>query len=213
VTTPTRGRPRTFDRDHALLEAARLFWRHGYSGTSTRALSAALGVSQSSLYAAFGTKAELFEEAVRTYAGRYRTIYADAVAEPTFAAVLERVLDESVVEFTQPPEQHPGCLVSSAVVADGPDTIDVRDHIARLHDELARMLEQRVARAVAEGELRPDTDPGTVADLVQAVWHGLSADSNREVGRERLLATGRLARRLLLDGLATDPATTPRPAA
>ncbi|RAA21994.1 TetR/AcrR family transcriptional regulator, partial [Burkholderia multivorans] len=36
-----RGRPPAFERDQALLEAARLFWRHGYSGTSTRALTSA----------------------------------------------------------------------------------------------------------------------------------------------------------------------------
>src|SRR5690348_16822538 len=78
---PQRGRPRTFDRDQAILAAARLFWRYGYSGTSTRTLTEALGISTSSLYAAFGTKADLFEESVRRYAERYREIYQQAVTE------------------------------------------------------------------------------------------------------------------------------------
>ncbi|MHC3472875.1 TetR/AcrR family transcriptional regulator [Streptomyces sp. 7R007] len=67
--------------DVLVLDAARLLWRRGHSGTSTRALTAALGLSTSSLYAAFGSKAGLFEESVRTYAERYRDIYRRAVAE------------------------------------------------------------------------------------------------------------------------------------
>lgn len=196
----TRGRPRTFDRDTAVLEAARLFWRHGYSGTSTRALTAALGLSPSSLYTAFGSKAGLFEEAVRTYAERYRAIYADAVTAPDLATVLERLLTGSVVEFTQPPAEHPGCLVSSAVLTDSPDTLDVRQQVTALHDDLARMLRARVAQAVADEELAPWTDPDTVTGLVQAVWHGLSVESGRGIGRERLLAVAGLARESLLAG-------------
>lgn len=197
----TRGRPRRFDRDTALLEAARLFWRHGYSGTSTRALTAALGLSPSSLYAAFGSKAGLFEEAVRTYAERYRAIYATAMTEPDLAGVLDHVLRGSVEEFTQPSAEHPGCLVSSAVLADSPDTVDVRARIDALHEDLERMLRERVARAVADGELPAGTDPAAVAGLVQAVWHGLSVESNRGTGRARLLATADLARQVLLAGL------------
>src|SRR3954470_21037735 len=95
------GRPRAFDRDVALREAARLFWRHGYSGTSTRTLTTALGISSSSLYATFGTKAELFDEAVRTYALRYSAIYERAVAEPAIGRVIERVLMDSIDEFSR----------------------------------------------------------------------------------------------------------------
>ncbi|MGW7025180.1 TetR/AcrR family transcriptional regulator [Streptomyces decoyicus] len=81
-----------------ILDAARLFWRRGYSGTSTRDLTAALGLSASSLYAAFGGKAGLFEEAVRTYAERYREIYRQAVAEKDLRTVIDQILIDSVHE-------------------------------------------------------------------------------------------------------------------
>ncbi|WP_329180242.1 TetR/AcrR family transcriptional regulator [Streptomyces decoyicus] len=90
--------PVAFDRDRAILDAARLFWRRGYSGTSTRDLTAALGLSTSSLYAAFGSKAGLFEEAVRTYAERYREIYRQAVAEKDLRTVIDQILIDSVHE-------------------------------------------------------------------------------------------------------------------
>lgn len=62
------------------------------------------------------------------------------------------------------------------------------------------MLRARVAQAVADEELAPWTDPDTVTGLVQAVWHGLSVESGRGIGRERLLAVAGLARESLLAG-------------
>ncbi|MBZ4319219.1 TetR/AcrR family transcriptional regulator [Streptomyces huiliensis] len=203
----TRGRPRAFDRDRALLEAARLFWRYGYSGTSTRALTTALGLSTSSLYAAFGSKAGLFEEAVRTYAERYREIYRRAVAEEDLPTVVERVLVDSVHEFTQPDDVHPGCLLSSAAMTDSTSTLDTSAHYAELHAWNERALRERVERAVREGETDA-VDAAALAGLVESVVHGLSVRARLGAGREDLLATARLAHEVICARFPP-PAVTP----
>ncbi|MFJ2178451.1 TetR/AcrR family transcriptional regulator [Streptomyces sp. NPDC087851] len=197
MTERNRGRPRAFDRDRAVLEAARLFWRRGYSGTSTRALTATLGLSTSSLYAAFGSKAGLFEEAVRTYAERYREIYQQAVAENDVRTVIERILTDSVHEFTQPGDTHPGCLISSAVMTDSTSTLDTSAYIAELHSSNEQALLVRIERAIQDGELAAGTDPAVLTGLIQSVWHGLSVRSNDDAAREGLLATARLAHQLI----------------
>ena len=202
VTERSRGRPRAFDRDRAVLDAARLFWRRGYSGTSTRALTAALGLSTSSLYAAFGSKGGLFEEAVRTYAERYREIYQQAVAEKDIQTVFERVLTDSVHEFTQPGDTHPGCLISSSVMTDSTSTLDTSAYIAELHSANEQALLVRIDQAVQDGELAADTDAAALTGLVQSLWHGLSVRSNADTAREDLLATARLAHRLIRRQLA-----------
>lgn len=205
-TRPPRGRPRSFDRDRAVLEAARLFWRHGYSGTSTRALTTALGLSTSSLYAAFGSKAGLFEEAVRTYAERYREIYRQAVAEPDLGSVVERVLVDSAHEFTQPSEVHPGCLLSSAAMTDSTSTLDTSAYYAELHAWNEGALHARVERAVRDGELTAGTDAAALTGLVQSVVHGMSVRARLGASRTDLLVTARLTLDLVR-GLFTTPDT------
>ncbi|WP_406451106.1 TetR/AcrR family transcriptional regulator [Streptomyces sp. NBC_01622] len=202
MTERSRGRPRAFDRDRAVLDAARLFWRRGYSGTSTRALTAALGLSTSSLYAAFGSKAGLFEEAVRTYAERYREIYRQAVAEKDIQTVFERVLIDSVHEFTQPGDTHPGCLISSAAMTDSTNALDAGAYIAELHSSNEQALLVRVERAVQDGELAADTDAAALTGLVQSLWHGLSVRSNADTSRENLVKTAQLAHQLICRQLA-----------
>jgi TetR/AcrR family transcriptional regulator, transcriptional repressor for nem operon len=63
----TRGRPRAFDADEALDAALRVFWRCGLRGTTTRALERELGLGQSSITAAFGSKADLADAALARY--------------------------------------------------------------------------------------------------------------------------------------------------
>jgi TetR/AcrR family transcriptional regulator, copper-responsive repressor len=197
MTTRSPGRPRAFDRDLALREAARLFWRHGYSGTSTRTLTTALGISSSSLYATFGTKAELFDEAVRTYARRYSAIYERAVAEPAIGRVIERVLMDSIDEFSRSADGHPGCLTSSAAMADTSATLDVRTYVADLQRSDEARLRARIERAVLDGDLAATTDPAALAELVQTVWQGLSARSELGATREQLVGVAGLALTLL----------------
>ena len=49
-----RGRPRSFDRDQALDVAMYEFWRRGFDAVSVAELTASMGITPPSLYAAFG---------------------------------------------------------------------------------------------------------------------------------------------------------------
>src|SRR6202022_4831133 len=95
------GRPRAFDADEALDRALDVFWRQGYEGTTLSDLTAALGINRPSLYAAFGSKEELFRRALERYVAgpgkvssaleaptareavfRLMRFYADAIGQP-----------------------------------------------------------------------------------------------------------------------------------
>ena len=72
-----RGRPRGFDRDAALAIAMETFWRLGYEGASIADLTAAMGITPQSLYAAFGSKAELYRETLALLSRFERRILPD----------------------------------------------------------------------------------------------------------------------------------------
>ncbi len=160
-------------------------------------LAATLGISSSSLYAAFGTKNELFDEAVRSYALRYSKIYDRALSEPTASGVIRRLLLESVDEFTRTDEGHPGCLTSSAVMSDASSTLDVRTYVADLQRADEARLRGRLEQAALDGTLAPTVHPAELAELVQTLWQGLSTRAELGAGRDELISVANLALALI----------------
>ncbi len=67
---PKVGRPRSFDTATALDNSVDVFWQQGFERTTMRTLEEALGVTQPSLYRAFGSKEALFEKVVARYQER-----------------------------------------------------------------------------------------------------------------------------------------------
>jgi tetracycline repressor-like protein len=61
----------------------------GYDATSMADLRVGLGITQASLYAAFGSKEQLFREAVDLYRRTVGLSTARALAAPFYAAVLQ----------------------------------------------------------------------------------------------------------------------------
>ena len=82
------GRPISFDEDAALEAAMLLFWERGYEGTSMSDLTRAMGLSPSSIYAAFGDKQALFSLAIKRHMDSRAQYAMRALEEPT----LERVI-------------------------------------------------------------------------------------------------------------------------
>ena len=76
-----RGRPRQYDPERALAQAAEAFWKHGYAATSLDDLVAATGMNRPSLYAAFGDKRDLYLKTLTRYQQQSRAIGAQITAD------------------------------------------------------------------------------------------------------------------------------------
>ncbi|CAH0271598.1 transcriptional regulator, TetR family [Agrobacterium fabrum] len=109
-----RGGPRTFNREEAIDIAMRLFWRHGYEGVSLNDLTTAIGIAPPSLYAAFGSKAQLYREALDRYGGIPGALL-NLDAASTLDEVVATILRQGADAVTDPGGER-GCMVSSGML-------------------------------------------------------------------------------------------------
>lgn len=169
-----RGRPRAFDRDAALDIATRLFWEKGYDATSISDLTEAMGIGAPSLYAAFGSKDELYKAALASYGSRYGGIvWDDFRAADTAREAVKAYLINSASALTGCVLDLPrGCMATLA-------RVDCKEH-----PELAELLrsnraigfaqlEERIRKAAADGEL-PAAAVAQLATFTQMVQSGMS---------------------------------------
>ncbi|MFF4577274.1 TetR/AcrR family transcriptional regulator [Streptomyces sp. NPDC001389] len=205
MVTGQRGRPRSFDRDAALDQAMLTFWEHGYEATSISDLTRALGIGAPSLYAAFGDKRRLFDEAVVVYAGRYGDFAGVALREePTAGAAMARILREAAGIYTDPAHP-PGCMVISA--AANTTSKEVAEALRERRNANLAMFESRIRADIASGELPAGTDARALAVYAGAVLQGMSQQSRDGATREELEA---VADRALL-AWPGRPAAGPQP--
>src|SRR3954468_5961981 len=96
------GRPRGFDADAALERAMVVFWEQGYEGASLTDLTSAMGITKTSMYAAFGNKEQLFRKALELYTEGPASYGIQALEEPTAHAVATAFLNGTVQATTRP---------------------------------------------------------------------------------------------------------------
>ncbi len=180
-----KGRPLSFDRDAALEQAMLAFWRHGYESTSISTLTAAMGITAPSLYAAFGDKKRLFLEAMRLYAGSPDDLAASLAAAPSARDGVERMLRGAADAFTDPATP-PGCLLASATASGPDDSADVRAAVAAVRANIDAIVRARIDRDIADGLLPPDTHVAGLAGMTIALVQGLSVIVRDGAGREAL---------------------------
>jgi AcrR family transcriptional regulator len=195
VETRRRGRPRTLDREKALRTALELFWRHGYEGTSINDLTAAMGVTPPSLYAAFGSKEALYREALDLYVSSEAGSAARALAEEKSAfAGFRRMLAEAVDLFSSG-EQPRGCMLATALLNCAAEHEEMRREAASHRKATIQFLRERLDRAVREGELPPDTSTDILARYFASVVQGIAIQAKDGVPASALKDVAEMALR------------------
>src|ERR1700761_6733382 len=179
------GRVRGFDVEEALDVALELFWQQGYEGTPIQALCREMGLQPGSVYAAFGSKRDLFVVALRRY---IETVSAEAVDRINGASSgLQgvRAYFDHLVDAMVDGKRARGCLITNSLVEFAERDPELAGmfqlHLARLQTSFAAAL----ARARADGELRQGAGPDSAVMLV-AVVQGMNVMAKGRPGRQAL---------------------------
>lgn len=185
-----RGRPRAFDRDAALDAATRLFWKKGYSATSIADLTEVMGIGSPSLYAAFGSKEQLYAEALDHYRRENEaTAWGRFLAAETARGAVHSFLMDSAAGLSQAVA---GCMVTlSSVGCEGNAQLGALVLTAR--NTAFERLEERLRRGVGDGEIPATVDIHALARFVQSVQNGMSVLARDGVTRAELESIAEIA--------------------
>lgn len=188
----SRGRPREFDRTTALNQAMKIFWQKGYTATSMNDLYEALGIKSPSLYAAFGSKEELYEEVLLHYEqSAAPVIWGPVSTEPSPRQAVWLWLERSADMLTQTDMPH-GCMVTlSAVGSEGNDRLG--EIVRRLRSGGINLLKARLLEAQQQGDLPASVDIEALTRLYISIQQGMSIQARDGASRETLLSIARAA--------------------
>ncbi|GAB3458868.1 TetR/AcrR family transcriptional regulator [Streptomonospora sediminis] len=173
MTMAARGRPREFDRTAALRTAMELFWEHGYEGTPLSSLTAAIGITSTSLYAAFGSKEQIFREAVELYNSAGSASESALNAHATARQAVEAMLRENAAAYVDPGTPR-GCMVVLAGINLTSGNQEIGRFLAECREQDRANVLARLRRGVADGDLPGRADTAGMAEFYLTVQHGLS---------------------------------------
>ncbi len=186
------GRPRSFDREKALEAALRSFWERGYEGTSIGALTAAMGIAPPSLYAAFRSKAALYDEVLALYQRRFGSpaIVGTDADEPV-GTLIEDMLRRAVEAVTDPAGV-PGCMVSGGMLFHAPRNAQAARRTADIRRTWREGLAARLQQAIDVGEIAASPDAVVLSRFLASLIQGISVQARDGATRDELMAVASL---------------------
>ncbi len=186
------GRPRGFDKDETLDKVVDAFWQHGFEGTSMATLTAATGLSKPSLYAAFGSKEDMFRAAFVRYRQRQAEFTGNRLAHSHARTGVESLLLALVDSLTQP-NMPRGCLMVHGSLVGGADSAAIREELKLNRKAAEATVRERLVQAQAEGEWPAEVDTADFARYVTTVIQGLAVQAASGAPRKALHRVVKLA--------------------
>lgn len=194
------GRPREFDREAALVAARNLFWRHGYEGTSMADLVAEMGIASARIYHAFGSKEQLFREAVGNYADNEGGFAVAALQQANIFTAMKALFSAAIALYTRN-IQPLGCMVVSAAGGLSEDNDSLREWLMQQRQQRTQGIIDRFILAAENGELSAEADPLRFGHFYATFLHGLSVQARDGISQQALSEAASLALQPLASSL------------
>jgi TetR/AcrR family transcriptional repressor of nem operon len=109
------ARPREFDERKVIAAAKEVFWRRGYEATGLDEIERATHLSRSSVYAAYGSKRQLFEAALVEYQATFIQGLLGRVEAPGAAPTDAQAFFAEIGSMFRSELGDRGCLMVNAI--------------------------------------------------------------------------------------------------
>lgn len=169
------------DRQRSLSRAVEIFWAQGFHATSLKDLERALDMRPGSIYAAFGSKEGLFNEALERYAEQGLSALEEQLA--AYGSPLEGLAAyvRSLGGLHDQAIPSRACLLVKSLLELGAREPAARDRADALLAGMEKRFIEGFCDAYAAGELLPGSDPTQLGRRLQAEVMGLRAYAQRSV--------------------------------
>lgn len=167
------ARPREFELDEALRDAAEVFRRKGYHATSMDDLTDGTGLAKGSLYKAFHDKKSLFLGALDLYSQEARARFAEGLSSPGSPREAIRKALFDYIDRARTASGCAGCLLTNTAVELGNQDPEIAAEVRSGFEKRVDLLDQAVRRAQAAGEVDPRENPRALAEFLELTVQGL----------------------------------------
>lgn len=153
-----------FDEQLVVSKAMDVFWKKGYNGASTRDLTEAMGISNSSLYNTIGDKHQLFIKAIKHYT-ESRMDSTRKLLQPIKSPLkaIEKFINSSVYAITNEPNS---CLTIKTTFEVATNDESVQTIIKADNDFTYNLLIDLINKAIELREIRVSNDAEMLTDYI-----------------------------------------------
>lgn len=185
-----RGRPRAYDPDTVLDQAAELFWRKGFAATTLDDLVAATGVNRPSLYAGFGDKEAIYLKAMAHLQQIIANILSRGLVasaqDTSFRDVLERYFATVIDLYLGEGDASLGCPLFCTAVAEAATEPTMQALLSSALHGLDGFIESALLELQAGGHLPDRYRPTDLAPAMAAIQLSLAMRARAKHGRAAL---------------------------
>lgn len=185
----TAGRNRSFDKEGALEKAMGVFWQNGYPGTSLTDLTNVMGINKSSLYAAFGNKEALFDQAIEFYLNKYGMVHSVELYQPK-VSLKERIRQYllSIAHMLTNSETPKGCLIclSTSEIAGECLPKNAANNINQINQNTLSSLTEFFDAEQALGNIDQACSPNALANYLLTLQFGLAVSARNGSNKVQL---------------------------
>lgn len=165
-----------------------LFWERGYNGASMKQIEQALDMRPGSIYATFGNKDGLFNEALAAYAQQGGVDLREHLAGYTsvldgLQGYLRHVARQSCQEDVSPSR---ACMIVKTLLEASNTNAAIAAQVNAILNTIESSLTDLLEQAKNQGELIPDTNCARLARLLQAQLIGLRSFAQRDISSEKV---------------------------